>query len=114
MLEGAAVVDCVTLTSVSAATLDGPKLTVAVESVLEIVPPPVGDTIDGGGDSPLAVFAFGSGVVPEVPVGVVPPVDGGVVDAVLPTTTLPDPVPDPEVVVVVPAPFAGSPVPVVA
>src|SRR3954447_24802069 len=113
MLEGAGVADCVTLTSVSEATLDGPKLTLAVESALETVPPSLGDTIDAGGERPLEVLAFGSGALPDVPDGVVvPPSDAGVVSA-LPTTTVVDPVPLP-VVAAVPVPFAGSPVPAVA
>ena len=60
-LVGAGVVDGVTETFVSDATLDGAKLTVAVESGLEIVPPFVGETVVGGGERPLALFAFGSG-----------------------------------------------------
>jgi hypothetical protein len=63
----------VTETAVSVATAEGPNVTLAVESELEMVPPVVGDTMVGGGDSPLAVFVVGSGAVPSVPVGVVAP-----------------------------------------
>jgi len=59
------------VTAVSAETLDGPNVTVALASELVIVPPAVGDTIvGGGGERPLDVFAFGSGASPSVPVGV--------------------------------------------
>jgi hypothetical protein len=94
-VAGTASVDALTVTAVSAVTLDGPNVTVALASELVIVPPFVGETTVGG-ESPLAVFAFGSGVVVVVPVGVVvePEVAGSVV--VPPTTT--EIVPSPEVV----------------
>jgi hypothetical protein len=78
---------------VSAVTLDGAKLTVAVESALETVPPSVGDTIAGGGERPLAVFTVGSGEVTGVLSGGagVPAVAGAV--AVPATTTVTVPVP---------------------
>jgi hypothetical protein len=70
------VVEGVTETCVSEETLPEPKVTVAFESALEMLPPVVGDTMVGGGERPLAVFAFGSGVVP-VPLvaGVLPVVE---------------------------------------
>ena len=88
----------------SLVTLDGANVTLALESVLAMLPPFVGDTTVGGGERPLAVFAFGSGVVSVWFVGVVPgPVDVGAV-VVVPTSTVIVPVP-------VPAPVAGVVVP---
>jgi hypothetical protein len=57
-------------TRVSEVTLAGANATVAVESELETVPPVVGEMTVGGGDSPLAVFAVGSGFVALISVGV--------------------------------------------
>jgi hypothetical protein len=106
-------VDDVTDTCVSELTLDGPNDTVAEESVLEMVPPAVGETTVGG-ERPLPVFVVGSGGVPSVPEGVVElsPVVGVV--ALPPTSTVMVPVPEPELAVAVPAVLAGSPVPEVA
>lgn len=76
-------------------TLDGPNVTVAFESGLEMVPPAVGETMVGG-ERPLAVFAVGSGIVVVPAGGVVVPepvADWPLVD---PTTT--ETVPLPEVV----------------
>jgi hypothetical protein len=51
------------VTAVALTTLDGPNVTLADESALETVPPSLGEITVGGGESPLAVFAFGSGWV---------------------------------------------------
>jgi hypothetical protein len=51
---------------VSPLTLEGPSVTVAEPSALVTVPPSVGETTVvavGGGESPLAVLAVGSGSV---------------------------------------------------
>jgi hypothetical protein len=108
------VVDGVTETWVSELTLDGANDTLALESGLEMVPPSVGETIDCGGDRPLAVFAVGSGGVESVPCGVLEVSWLADVVVVPPTRTVTVPVPEPAAVVAVPLPFAGSPVPVLA
>jgi hypothetical protein len=71
MLLGAGVVNAVTDTCVSEVTLAGSNETVALESGLETVPPVPGVTTAGGGERPLEVFAFGSGALESIPVGVV-------------------------------------------
>jgi hypothetical protein len=55
------------------ATPPGANATVAEPSLLDAAPPFVTVTLGAGGESPLAVFAFGSGAARSVPGGVVEP-----------------------------------------
>lgn len=88
-MEGAIV------TFTSAAKLLGAKVSVAAASGLVIVPPSVAETSVGGGESPLAVLAVGSGGVDEAEVGAGAPLSAGVAAGlVVATTTLLVPVPD--------------------
>jgi hypothetical protein len=92
---GAAVVEAVTDTCVSDVTLDGANATVALESELEIVPPVAGVITAGGGDRPLAVFAFGSGALGSALVGLAVLSCEGADVVAAPTSTVTVPVPEP-------------------
>src|SRR6266511_767782 len=82
------------VTFTSPATLFGAKVSVAAASGVVIVPPSVAEINVGGGESPLAVFAFGSGIVVGAGVGVAVELSGATVSVRLfPTRTLTAPVP---------------------
>src|SRR6266545_1005753 len=94
MPAGGEALDGAIVTFTSPATLFGAKVSVAAASGVVIVPPSVAEINVGGGESPLAVFAFGSGIVVGAGVGVAVELSGATVSVLLvPTRTLTAPVP---------------------
>src|SRR6266508_118135 len=94
MPAGGEALDGAIVTFTSPATLFGAKVSVAAASGVVIVPPSVAEINVGGGESPLAVFAFGSGIVVGAGVGAAVELSGATVSVLLvPTRTLTAPVP---------------------